>query len=93
MLYTAQVRFEGNEVAARIVEAIAWFKSRGLPPGPFKYRITADSVRMRVDFADLIPSPIDQNRYAQSRNPIDMIVQGWSTRLFQAKQQCSRMSA
>src|SRR6266446_9189291 len=41
---------------------------------------------------DLIPSPIDQNRCAQSRNPIDIIVQGWSTSLFQEKQQCSRMS-
>src|ERR1700730_3308484 len=43
-------------------------------------------------FPCIIPSPLDQNRCAQSRNPIDMIVQGWSTRLFQAKQQCSRMS-
>src|SRR5438477_11551147 len=41
----------------------------------------------------LIPNPTDQNRCAQSRNPIDMIVQGWSTSLFQAKQQCSRMSS
>ena len=40
----------------------------------------------------VIPSPIDQNRCAQSRNPIDIMVQGWSTSLFQAKQQCSRMS-
>ena len=42
---------------------------------------------------NLIPSPIDQNRCAQSRNPIDIIVQGWSTSLFQAKQQCWRMSS
>jgi hypothetical protein len=48
---------------------------------------------MVVFFERLIPSPIDQNRCAQSRNPIDIIVQGWSTSLFQAKQQCWRMSS
>ena len=32
----------------------------------------------------LIPSPIDQNRCAHWRNPMDMIFQGWSTSLFQA---------
>src|SRR5260370_10694429 len=47
--------------------------------------VTIQSVR-------IIPSPVDQNRCAQSRNPIDIMVQGWSTSLFQAKQQCSRMS-
>jgi hypothetical protein len=35
----------------------------------------------------LIPNPADQDRCAQLRRPIDMIVHGWSTRLFQAKQQ------
>src|SRR6266851_4965128 len=34
--------------------------------------------------AGVIPSPADQNRCAQSRRPIDMTVQGWSTSLFQA---------
>ena len=46
----------------------------------------------KADFLGFIPSPIDQNRCAQSRNPIDIMVHGWSTSLFQAKQQCSRMS-
>src|SRR3979411_1683530 len=36
---------------------------------------------------DFIPSPADQDRCAQLRRPIDMIVHGWSTRRFQAKQQ------
>ena len=36
---------------------------------------------------DLIPSPVDQDRCAQLRRPMDMIVHGWSTRRFQAKQQ------
>jgi len=53
MLYTAQVRFDGDEIAPRIGEAVDWFKTRSLPPGPFKYRMIGDSVRMRVDFADL----------------------------------------
>jgi hypothetical protein len=53
MLYTAQVRFDGDEIAARIGEAVEWFKTRDLPVGPFKYRMIGDSVRMRVDFADL----------------------------------------
>jgi hypothetical protein len=34
----------------------------------------------------LIPSPIDQNPRAQSRNPIDMMRQGWSVSLFHAAQ-------
>jgi hypothetical protein len=35
----------------------------------------------------LIPSPIDQNSWAQSRKPMDMMVQGRSLSLFQASQQ------
>ena len=35
----------------------------------------------------VIPNPADQDRCAQLRRPIDMIVHGWSTRRFQAKQQ------
>jgi hypothetical protein len=53
MLYAAQIRFDGDELAARIGELVEWFKTRDLPPGPFKYRMMGDSVRMRVDFADL----------------------------------------
>ena len=40
----------------------------------------------------LIPSFIDQNRYAQSRRPMVMMCQGWSASLFQAAQQWSRRS-
>ena len=35
----------------------------------------------------LIPGPTDQNRWAQSRRPMDMMHQGRSTSLFQAAQQ------
>ena len=60
------------------------------------YRCTEERYykeREREEKELIIPNPTDQNRCAQSRNPIDMIVQGWSTSLFQAKQQCSRMSS
>ena len=43
--------------------------------------------------ARVIPTPDDHDRWAQSRIPIDMIVQGRSTSLFQASQQWSRMSS
>ncbi|WP_084112979.1 methyltransferase domain-containing protein [Belnapia moabensis] len=42
---------------------------------------------------NFIPNPTDQNRCAQSRSPMDMIVQGCSTRRFQARQQWSTMSS
>jgi drug/metabolite transporter (DMT)-like permease len=35
----------------------------------------------------LIPTPDDQNPWAQSRSPSDMMRQGWSVSLFQAAQQ------
>ena len=37
--------------------------------------------------ADLIPTPIDQNRCAQSRIPSVMMRQGWSSSFAQASQQ------
>ena len=42
---------------------------------------------------DRIPSLIDQNRWAHWRNPMDMILQGCSTSLFQASQQWSTISS
>ena len=53
MLYTAQVRFDGDELASRLGEVLDWFKTRNLPPGPFRYTMMGDIVRMRVDFAGL----------------------------------------
>ena len=41
----------------------------------------------------LIPAGIDQNLCAQSRMPMDMMVQGWSISLFQASQQSATMSS
>ena len=38
-----------------------------------------------------IPTLVDQNPYAQSLRPTDMIVHGWAMSLFQASQQWSRM--
>src|SRR4051794_14830894 len=40
----------------------------------------------------IIPTPADQNPLAQSRRPMDMIVQGRSMSLFQASQQWSTRS-
>jgi hypothetical protein len=37
--------------------------------------------------AVLIPTGADAHALAQSRRPMDMMVQGWSTSLFQAAQQ------
>ena len=44
-------------------------------------------------FAGLIPLPTDQNRYAQSRKPMEIMRHGWSTSLFQASQQWSTTSS
>ena len=41
----------------------------------------------------VIPSLDDHDRYAHSRIPMDMILQGISISLFHAKQQWSRMSS
>ena len=58
------------------------------------YLAAADIVQGKRPAADsedaakqLIPSPVDQNPCAHSRNPMDMIRQGWSTSLFHASQQ------
>lgn len=43
--------------------------------------------------AALIPTRTDQNRYTQSRMPMDMMRHGWSVRFVQAAQQWSTMSS
>jgi len=48
-------------------------------------RIGLDKVSWNCPW--LIPTRVDQNPWAQSRRPMDMIRQGWSTSLFQASQQ------
>ena len=42
---------------------------------------------------ELIPALVDQNLWAQSRSPMDMILHGWSTSLFHASQQWSTISS
>jgi len=49
--------------------------------------------RNKAAAVKLIPSLVDHNRCAHSRRPMDMIIQGWSTKRFQAWQQWSRMSS
>ena len=41
----------------------------------------------RANAERLIPSLSDQNLWAQSRRPMDMMRQGWAMSLFQAEQQ------
>jgi hypothetical protein len=53
MLYTAQVRFDRTDLSARLCEALDWFKTRGLKPGPFRYMIAGDVIRLRIEFAEL----------------------------------------
>ena len=53
-----------------------------------RFFVGAQVVRQR-----LIPTRADQNRYAQSRSPMDMMRQGCSTSLFHASQQWSTMSS
>ena len=50
-------------------------------------------IRLSDWAASLIPNPVDQDRWAHSRRPMDMICQGRSISLFQAWQQWSRMSS
>src|SRR5207302_4467937 len=55
-------------------------------------QLRAGDLRGRAGRQSVIPRLTDQDRCAQSRKPMDMMVQGWSTSLFQAWQQWSRMS-
>jgi hypothetical protein len=50
--------------------------------------------RLAIDLdVPLIPSLDDHDAWAHLRRPMDMILHGWSTSRFQAKQQWSRMSS
>jgi NADP-dependent 3-hydroxy acid dehydrogenase YdfG len=49
--------------------------------------------RIQALAEELIPTRADQNRWAQSRSPMDMMRQGWLASLFQASQQCATMSS
>jgi len=59
-----------------------------------QYYATRLSQPLPDKFADLlIPALVDQNLWAQSRSPMDMILHGWSTSLFHASQQWSTISS
>src|SRR3954468_9947668 len=58
---------------------------------PIVSRRELDSL-MTAPAGQLIPSPGDQNLWAQSLRPMDMMSQGRSVSLFHASQQWSRMS-
>ncbi len=65
------------------------YPARG-QPGLTPWRLALVTVFQFLEH--LIPSPGDQNLWAQSRSPMDMISQGRSVSLFHASQQWSRMS-
>jgi hypothetical protein len=74
----------GSAMAAALAGTGAFF-------GPWRHnRAHAQGKPIKLG---LIPIRIDQNPLAQSRRPMDMIVQGRSTSLFQASQQWSTRSA
>ena len=52
-----------------------------------------EEFRVIVAKQTLIPGLLDHDAFAQSRSPRDMIRHGWSTSLFQASQQWSRMAS
>ena len=94
-------RTEGATIA-QIMETTSWagHTCRGFLAGLKKKGIkveTLERVRMVGPNRDgakgsytiyaLIPMLTDQNPCAQSRNPMDMMRQGWASSLFQASQQ------
>jgi hypothetical protein len=75
---------------SRILEGLEG--CRGLVEGREGIEVLRPAAGVVVHAQDLkhvhiIPNPVDQNWCAHSRNPRDMIRQGWSTSLFHAAQQ------
>lgn len=71
-------------MAARSIASISAAAFSTNPP----LTVPADRARFLRSRAFLfIPRLADQDRWAQSRSPMDMMVQGCPTRVFQAKQQ------
>ena len=75
------------------------FRKAGLPLVRFEPGDEAKSVALKQQLErfssvnDLIPICIDHHSCAQSRYPMDMMRQGASVRLFQARQQMSSMAS
>ena len=68
-----------------------WSASHQLPP--WTRPAAAIAAPAAPTTAAPASNPADQNRYAHWRSPMDMTIQGFSTSLFQASQQWSRMSS
>jgi len=52
-MFTVQIHLDGDDLAMQIAEVSDWFKTRGLQPGAFQYRMRPEHVRLRVDFTTL----------------------------------------
>jgi DNA invertase Pin-like site-specific DNA recombinase len=94
------VQAERKMISARTKAALTVAKARGLRLGKpenlrnqDKGRVSGRVRRTEIageraaDLRPIIPTPDDQNPWAQSRSPSDMMRQGWSVSLFQAAQQ------
>jgi hypothetical protein len=50
MRYTAQATLSGDTIALRLAQIRKWLDARELDPSAFKYRMSGDSVRLRIAF-------------------------------------------
>ena len=50
MLYTVQIRVDGDHVAAGMAEIWEWLDRNQVDAEVFRYRMTADDVRLRIEF-------------------------------------------
>jgi hypothetical protein len=53
VLYTVQVRVDGDNVAAEMSEIWEWLDQNQVDPEVFRYRMTAEDVRLRIEFGAL----------------------------------------
>jgi hypothetical protein len=53
MLYTAQIRLEGDNVAGGLAEVWQWLRLHEIQPGPFRYTIGAKCTLLQLEFASL----------------------------------------
>ncbi len=50
MLYTVQIRVDGDNVAAEMSEIWEWLERKQVKTEVFRYRMTAEDVRLRIEF-------------------------------------------
>src|SRR3954452_20111212 len=87
----------GHVLAGQSLQSLeAWAKEAGITFSQQKLTVRRNIERRgRSPTATraVIPTRADPHALAQSRRPMDMMIQGWSMRRFHAEQQWSTMSA